>query len=448
MLKVTYASTEEKLNAFEVDYWKKVFNTNLIFGSEVEFETKDYDFSIRDVRENIQCSGSVAQYGNGIEEIKSDGSLHHGCEILTPPRRIYNFLQMYSGFNNLVEKLYDFEPVISPRAGWHNHCSLAYFGEHKTQEKNIPGIILKNLLTLIKISYPGLCWFTCTIPESGIYTRYNEFCQHDRLLKHLSTHSLANIKSNFGNTRYNCVNLNRLEVIRDEITKFHIEFRFPDGNLFPALMASFEILMKALILKAIELSRYGLISSDSTSVRELYRFRNTVYDDYDEYELDEDLDYDTYDEYTSSYDCTDRYRASAPLNDWQLNKVKNNAIDLVDLLEDEITKIDVNAFEMCKHFASTPVSLMFKESDTDDIQEINEDLADMIDKLYEGADFSMEEIEKVISLGQIKNVEDKEDWINRLGELVACEGNINDIIEKINKSRKLNFCKRLGYYFI
>lgn len=447
MLKVTYASNEEKLNSFEVDYWKKVFNSNLIFGSEVEFETRGYEFSMRDVRENIQCTGSVANYGNGIESIKTDGSLNYGCEILTPPRRIYNFLQMYSGFNNLIEKLYDYEPIISPRAGWHNHCSLAYFGEHKTQEKNIPAIILKNLLTLIKLSYPGLCWFTSTIPDEGIYTRYNEFCQHDRLLRHLSTHSLADIKSNFGNTRYNCVNLNRLEVYRGEISKFHIEFRFPDGNLFPALMGSFEILMKALILKAIELSRYGLISSDSTAVRELYKFRNCIYDDYDDYDYD-NIDTDIYDEYAGSYDCIDRYRASAPLNDWQLKKVVKNANDLVELLEDEITKIDANAYNMCKWFATNPVSKMFKDNDSDDIQEINEDLADMIDKLYEGADFSMEEIERVISLGQIRDVEDKEDWINRLGELVACEGNINDIIEKINKSRKLNFSKRLGYYFI
>ena len=448
MLKINYVSDSEKLNSFEVDYWKKVFNANLIFGSEVEFETKGFDFSMREVRENIQCTGTVANYGNGIECIKSDGSLNYGCEILTPPRRIYNFLQMYSGFNNLIEKLYDFDPIISPRAGWHNHCSLAYYGDHKTQEKNIPGIILKNLLTLIKLSYPGLCWFTSTIPDEGIYTRYNEFCQHDRLLRHLSSHSLGEISTNFGNTRYNCVNLNKMEYYRgSEISKFHIEFRFPDGNLFPALMGSFEILMKALILKAIELSRYGLISSDSSDIRECYKFRNTLYDDYDDYELDE-LDPDDYDEYCDQYDCSDRYRASVPVSSRLRNRIKNNAIDLVELLEDEITKIDVNAFAMCRHFASTPVSQMFKDLDSDDIQEINEDLADTIDKLYEGADFSMEEIERVISLGQIRDVEDKEDWINRLGELVACEGDIKDIIDKISRSRRLGFNTRLGYYFV
>ena len=448
MINLSYANNTEKLSAREVEYWKKVFSANLIFGSEVEFESNDSSFYINDLRRELEATGSVNYYGNGIEDVKSDGSLRNGAEITTPPRRIYSFIQMFGGFKNLIDKLYYSEPYISVRAGWHNHVSLAYRNDYKAQERNVPIIILKNLLTLCKLYYPGMCYFSSTIPEEGIYTRYNEFCQHDRLLRHMSTHDGRDIYNNFDNTRYNCLNLNRMRYNSDysEIEKFHIEFRFPDGNLFPALMSSFQIMIKALILKSIELSRYGLISSDSSNIRTLYRFRNSEYeelDNYEDYEYDEEVFVEDWD----SYDCPYRDRASLSLNSYYLNKVKENSMELIELLEDEISKIDTVAVDFCKLFSKTPVSVMFKEQSTESVEDINEILEDMIDEHYQAEDNSFEEIEKIISLGVIRNVKDKDEWVSKLGELVACKEDINTIIKSISSKREMLFNSKYGYYF-
>lgn len=442
MINLVYANNSEKLTSREVEYWKKVFNANLIFGSEVEFETSQDSFRISALRDEIECNGSINYYGNGIQEVKSDGSLRYGAEITTPPRRIYSFIQMYSGFKNLIDKLYDSDPVISVRAGWHNHVSLAYGSNYKSQERNVPIVILKNLLTLTKLYYPGLCYFSSTIPEQGIYTRYSEFCRHDRLLRHMSTHSGYDIYNNFGNTRYNCLNLNNMRYNDNysEITRFHIEFRFPDGNLFPALMSSFQIVIKSLILKAIEVSRYGLLSSDSSAVKDLYNFRNVEYED-------EDMDETMLDENFKDYSCRDRERASAPLNAFLLEGVKKNSIELINLLEDEIFKIDSVAVDFCKHFAKTPVSVMFKDKNTTDVYSINDILDDMVDDHYNPEDNSFEEIERIISTGVIRNVKDKGEWVSRLGELVACKENIGTIIKSISQKREVLFNNRFGYYF-
>lgn len=444
MIKI--ASSSEKLTTREVEYWKKVFNANLLFASEIEFEANDY-LSVNTVRSDINCTGDIKYYGNGVEKIKPDGSLRNGAEILTPPRRIYNFIQMYSGYDSLIEKLYDYDPYVSCRAGWHNHVSLQSIDGVKAQEKPVPIIILKNLLTLCKLYYPGLVWFSSTIPEEGLYTRYDEFCMHDRLLKHTSTMNGREIYNNFNNTRYNCINLNRMEYYNnyESIERFHIEFRFPDGNLFPSLMASFQILIKALILKSIELSRYGLISSETnTEFRELYNFRNNLYDD----DLDDDIvdDNDWLDKNAFVYDYQERM--SAPVNDSLLSKISHNSIELVNLLEDEITKIDEVGLSFCKMFSETPVSQMFKDEATNSIEVVNDILDSMMDDKYKKVDNSYEEIEKIISIGAIKNVENEEEWFNNVGKLVACKEDISKILGTIASNRKLGFNKRLGYYFL
>ena len=105
MINLSYANNTEKLSAREVEYWKKVFNANLIFGSEVEFESNDSDFYISDLRNELEATGSVNYYGNGIEDVKTDGSLRNGAEITTPPRRIYSFIQMFGGFKNLIDNI-------------------------------------------------------------------------------------------------------------------------------------------------------------------------------------------------------------------------------------------------------------------------------------------------------------------------------------------------------
>ena len=47
------------------------------------------------------------------------------------------------------------------------------------------------------------------------------------------------------------------------VTRFHVEFRFPDGSDSPAQVVSQMFLFRALLMKAVELSQFGVLKADS-----------------------------------------------------------------------------------------------------------------------------------------------------------------------------------------
>ena len=51
------------------------------------------------------------------------------------------------------------------------------------------------------------------------------------------------------------------------VTRFHVEFRFPDGSDSPAQVVSQMFLFRALLMKAVELSQFGVLKADSDRVK-------------------------------------------------------------------------------------------------------------------------------------------------------------------------------------
>ena len=432
-----FVNKENALSLKEVAYWKKIFNERLIFGSEIEFESA-CNANSRAVRDRFVIN---SLFGTGVEYVDSDGSLRSGGEVKTRPRHIDSFIQLFSVYKGIIDKLEPVMPIVNTRAGWHNHISLNNFGGMKSHELEIPYTIVKNIIALFKLYYPALKYFTASMPESqACYTRNDRFCLTRGLLETNDDMEIYELLEAIeDDTRYNAINCRGIETCGDEISAFHIETRFPDCNLFPFSMASYQILIKALILKAIELSANGEISLEiDNETKRLYTFANSVDAGYRSSYINTD---DLVDE-----EATDR--GSRMVTGEVIKLIKLQGTQLLNILKPEIDLIDEKAFEFIAMLMNRPVYQMFRELNTEDIYEINDKFEEIVDNAYEIKEVSREaeQLASIISLNSIK-ANTKEEWKNAIGEIVNFNVDLDEILEEINSYRKLKFIPGTGYYF-
>lgn len=422
MSKLNMLESENKLTRSEVEYWSAVFNSNLMVASEIEMEYLDEYYE--EMEDEIEQSGGVRAFGNGIESIKGDGSLDYGTEMTTSPRRIYSFKQLYSGFKYIIGQIMPYEPTINERASWHNHVSLSNIENVKAQETNVPDIIFVNTFALMRKFAPALMFMTSTLPEQrGAYTRYDVYNRKDRAKTHTNDlNRMSDIVRHYGNTRYNMFNPDRMSNSR-----FHYELRFSDAMCFPVPMATLQIIFKAIVLKAIELSQFGQL--DCTMSKEefvLFNFKN---------QLEETEDDDEY--FEEGWDNQDR-RLSAPLKKEYIEQLKVLSSEFIDIIEDKIFLIDPHAVPFAKELAVKPVSLLFRELCTDEIEAVNAYYDAEVESMYKEEDNSLEEVEKFIALGTLKAPTQKE-WKEKANSQVACAIGIDNAIKAISKRRSIKF---------
>lgn len=435
-----------KLSIRESLYWKKVFMHNVMIGTEIEFESGT-GCSSSDVRNKFgSCGSSIKRFkDNGISEIKGDGSLRSGAEICTSGKKVYGFMEQFSLYKGIIDKLYQFKPLANARAGWHNHVVLQNFDGFVANEMPVPGIILANTFAILKLFYPAFAWISSS--NSGeCYTRRNNFCLTDKLQRQSVNKSARDLYNAFEN-RYSAINTTHLGLDGDDISNFHLEFRFPDVGLFPALMATQNILFKAVLIKAVEISKFGVLTTTEDNlelINKLYSFRNKGFGSYNDvldecYFIDEEL--------SRKIKKESPDRESLPLNEEGITGLKKLANELVNFLAPTIKQIDETALTMLKHFANTPVSLMFKEMKTDKIEKINDSLEEIIDNIYvKTNDEEMLTVLELIESGMLHNVESTGDWFNKASNLITCKEGLDTIIDRISKVVELGFSKELGYY--
>ena len=432
-----FVNKENALTLKEVAYWKKIFNERLIFGSEIEFESR-CNANSRAVRDRFIIDST---FGIGVEYVESDGSLRSGGEVKTRPRHVDSFIQLFSVYKGIIDKLEPVMPMVNTRAGWHNHISLNNYGGMKSNEMNIPFVIVKNIIALFKHYYPALKYFTASMPESqACYTRNDRFCLTRGLLNTDDDMNIYDLLEEIeDDTRYNALNCRGIETYSNNISAFHVETRFPDCNLFPFSMASYQILVKALILKAIELSTNGEISLKiDNETKRLYSFANSVDAGHTESYINRN---DLLDEEASD-------RGSRMVTDEVIELIKQQGTQLLDILKPEIDLIDEKAFDFIAMLMDKPIYQMFRELNTEDIYEINDKFEEIIDNAYEIKEVSQEaeQLASLISLNSIK-AETKEEWKNAVGEIVNFNVSLDEILEEINSYRKLKFIAGTGYYF-
>lgn len=419
-----FIETDKKLSVRESIYWNKIVSNNTKIGTELEFTSRRaVDYSSLNALFN--SSRSRYHFGKcGVEIVTSDGSINRGAEIKTSGRRVYGFLEQYNMFKNIIDKIEGVEPFISGYAGFHNHMLLDYSESSNSLEMDMPHLIYKNFIRIIKYYYPALSWITSTIPNDGHYTRYNYFCSHDSLRDYDFKDSLTSLLRDMPPRKYSAVNLNymRFNEHNNTIPRFHVELRFADGNLFPAHASCITILYKALLLKAVSVSKYGTI--------------NLNYEDYDKHV------FPLY-KFKNGGDSDSRLSNNS-LTRLQIENLIALTIDMVSFLEKEICSIDLIAHKLLLKFATEPPSVVFKRKNTSDYRDVNDYYDELVDELIVKSDESLFEVLRFMENYKIiANTE--EEWIEKASEYIACKEPLDEIIDKIKCFVPLIFLKGVGF---
>jgi hypothetical protein len=171
------------------------------------------------------------------------------------------------------------------------------------------------------------------------------------------------------------------------ILNFHLEFRFPDGDLCPVSITAKTFLFMTMMLKAVEISKFGLLKIDNSSLLET---NNRLMD------------------MISNNNGKLATSDTAAVDDTALEKYRNNAKELLFFLKSIFLLLDNPAEPVLQQLALEPISL--RRSQGKSWEEIEDDLLSHIHP-QPALDSSDYELIKIIELGLLPNIGNKNCWL-------------------------------------
>jgi len=175
------------------------------------------------------------------------------------------------------------EPTISGLGTYQTHGQIASLRTHDSNliysdlKEGIPEIVCINFHQLIRRYENAFLWMFSAGPSLAHLTRWEKFRQSildanisplilpmaevKRALAHYSNQESG---SNMSRGKYATMNYYYTQFDdRGNADPFHVEFRFADGHWVPEVIAAMACLLEAVLLKALDLSMYGLLSVGS-----------------------------------------------------------------------------------------------------------------------------------------------------------------------------------------
>lgn len=230
------------------------------------------------------CYGVINK--SGVHSVKQDGSLlgDKGAEIITIGRRV-NYWEFYNMFDNIIGLATKNGAYMNERCSIHMHVLSSYYDktvESKNNskshmpnyiselEKPLPEIVMINLHQLIRKYQNALTWMGMALPEPQRRTRWEKFRVSVLDISPVMR-GMRRVKDDVfsisDGRKYGFVNYQFLKFSEDgrDLRTFHIEFRHLDGILSPTALSAFSCLWHAMVLKAVEISRYGVLEMESSS---------------------------------------------------------------------------------------------------------------------------------------------------------------------------------------
>jgi hypothetical protein len=223
---------------------------------------------------------------SGVLKITKDGSLlgDGGIEVITNGRRFnyYSFLKMNKEIMDFCKAQ---GAYTNSRCSFHIHALASYFPDiitaeegkvYSELEKPMPDVILGNIFQLYRRFSAALVWMTSALQDGyDHFTRWEKFrvsilpfSPMNIPMSNLVTHIKETVPCHANqNGKYTMLNLNWNSFSKEDpryLDTFHLEFRIADGIMSPTTAASWVALHWAIILKAVKLSRYGLLEAFDT----------------------------------------------------------------------------------------------------------------------------------------------------------------------------------------
>ena len=249
-------------------YWKDLFYRSVKIGTELEVappKGSDRPSFEAAVQQALNPSGSLDQLGlNGVLDVSPE---HCGIEIRVIGRQP-QFQAIRQQYASIMDVLLRNGARARPTCGGggggggglHFHILTPALAEA------VPEIILANLWNLTRRYAPELKFLTSGGETRQGLCRHRQYNSHLEMVNHSpSLESMAEIQqalraSHVVPQHQNFFNLeNSSFTAAGDVQPFHLEFRFPDADISPVSVTAKTFLFLAMLLRAVDLSQYGLI---------------------------------------------------------------------------------------------------------------------------------------------------------------------------------------------
>ncbi|MDU9049011.1 MAG: hypothetical protein Q3M30_09170 [Candidatus Electrothrix sp. Rat3] len=390
-----FLSRPDSLTLPDARYFQDLLYRAVKIGTELEFALPKgvlrQEFQPR-IEEALQPSGDMNQLGElGVYDVISE---HCGIEILVIGRHPH-WDALLNQYNRIILPLLAEKIRMRPTCGLHFHI----LGTGLAEE--VPEIILANLWNMARLFAPGLKFITSAGKNRQALCRRRQHNAHQEFMG-LSPEqqSMAEIqdvlkKSMDVPEHQNFFNIEHVRFSASgNILNFHLEFRFPDGDLCPVSITAKTFLFMTMILKAVEVSKFGLLKVDNSSLLET---NNRLMD------------------MISNNNGKLATSDTTAVDDTTLEKYRNNANGLLFFLKSIFLLLDNPAEPVLQQLAFEPISL--RRSHGKSWEEIEDDLLSHIHP-QPALDSSDYELIKIIELGLLPSIGNKNCWLEAAAQFL------------------------------
>lgn len=357
---------------------------------------------------------------SGVHSVKPDGSLlgDGGAEVITIGRRL-DFWEFYNMADNVISTAKKNGAYVNERCSTHMHLLASYYGklvphgfgeqlgipDHISEmEKDMPQIILANFHQLCRKYQNAMCWMGMGLDDPDRMTRWEKFrvsiLEHSAVL--LSMEKVRDaIVSTCPKDKYGFVNYVPVGFSRNgDINRFHIEMRGLDNLMSPSAVAAFACLYYSIVIKAIEISRYGILEMESKEWFEKARvMKNSILNN------------------MKNYQDGDRFSDTRHVLDFQDDFIRES-MEMISQLKHILLRIGP-AFEILEKLAEKPCAL--RRINGDDWDKIENDLKVTMteETIFEKT------VDEIIDLRIVDKCNNINEWIDMVKETIFLEDNKN-----------------------
>jgi hypothetical protein len=373
---------------------------------------------IRDVlTEQLRPSRSYGKVSaSGVVGITTDGSLKgdKGVEIITVGRRI-DYWEFFTMSKDIIDKVVELGGYLNERTGSHMHVLTSYYDEAgaNEMEKPMPQIVLANFHQLCRRYQNALVWMTTGLDDPNHLTRWEKFRVSVLDISPVTKDMrkvVEEIGQKAGNPKYGLINYQSTRFSGLDVDRFHVEFRQADSTLCPTYYAALACLHYALLMKATEISRYGLLKvGDEGWLKKAKEMKKIILNG---------------------------------AGDWESSRVSNTSklidnagyfiqesLDLVSQLKSDLLRLGP-AYDVLLKLAKKPPAL--RRIDGDTWEDIEKDLAVEMttsDKLEV-------KLSEVVDLRLIDDCRDAKEWVSEVQKMLVED---EDLDIEVSADEVMNF---------
>ena len=362
-------------------------------------------------------------YGNvtahGVHSIVTDGSLlgKKGAEVITVGRRP-DYWEFFNMSKSIIDLATENNAYVNERCSIHAHLLASYYGklpngkdggpgvpnQVSEMEKDMPEIVLANFHQLCRRYQNAMTWMTMGLDEPQRMTRWEKFrvsVLHISAIMNSMQRVVQEVSSNAGGNKYGWVNYNYCQ-FKDNgaLSRVHVEMRAMDGLMSPSAVAAMSCLYYSLMIKAVEISRYGVVEvGDKEWLTNAEKVKKTLLNN------------------MKGYQDGDRFGDTSHLVE-HYETLISESFDLISQVKHILMKLGP-AYDVLEKLAERPCSL--RRCDGEPWTKIEADLAVPMT----AEDLFTNKLAEIIDLRLVDQCTDEVEWINEASNLMRTDKELN-----------------------